>query len=278
MSQAQGVTITFWGVRGSIACPGPEHCRYGGNTACVEVRCGPHLLVFDAGTGIRPLGNSLAKEKPGTIDLFLGHTHFDHVVGLPFFTPLFDPDARVRIWAGHLKPDGSTLYGALCQFMDAPLFPVPPAVFTAEVAFRDFHAGEELTPQPGIAMRTAPLNHPNGATAYRVDYEGQSVCYVSDTEHEPGRPDRTVLDLVDGTDVMIYDAAYTDAELPRYRGWGHSTWEEGVRLADAANVDRLVLFHHDPTHDDDTMDRIATAAAERRPGTITAHEGLVLTL
>jgi phosphoribosyl 1,2-cyclic phosphodiesterase len=275
VEDASDFWIRFWGVRGSIACPGPGHGRWGGNTACLEVRCGADLFVFDAGTGIRPLGKLLAGEGTDPIDLFLSHTHFDHVVGFPFFAPFYQTGRTVRVWAGHLG-GGQSIYGTVCSMMRAPLFPVPPQVFTADVEFRDFAAGETIHPRPGFRLRTAPLNHPNGATAYRVDYAGRSVCYVTDTEHVPDRPDRNILDLVQGADVMIYDAAYTDEEFPGYVGWGHSTWQEGVRLADAAGVGRLLLFHHDPTHEDPDMDRIARAADAARPGTLPAYDGLVV--
>lgn len=275
MEDASDFWVRFWGVRGSIACPGHKHGRWGGNTACLEVRCGPDLFVFDAGTGIRPLGKLLAGEGSAPIDLLLSHTHFDHVVGFPFFAPFYQKGRTVRVWAGHLGGRQS-IYGTMCSMMRAPLFPVPPQVFTADVEFHDFSAGETIQPRPGFRLRTAPLNHPNGATAYRMDYAGRSVCYVTDTEHVPGQPDRNILDLVQDADVMIYDAAYTDAEFSRYVGWGHSTWEEGVRLADAAGVGRLLLFHHDPTHEDPEMDRIARAADAARPGTLPAYDGLVV--
>lgn len=267
--------VRFWGVRGSIACPGPEHQRYGGNTSCLEVRCGGHVLVFDAGTGIRYLGDNLNGQTPLALDIYLTHTHHDHIVGLPFFGPMFEPKNSVNIWAGHLQPK-LTLHGALCQFMKAPLFPVPPKIFNADVAFKDFRAGETLTPAPGITLRTAPLNHPNGATGYRVEYEGGSICYVTDTEHLPGTPDANVLGLIAGADIVVYDATYTDEEFPRYKSWGHSTWQEGIRLCERAKVKRLVLFHHDPSHDDAFMDGVAQAAEQSRPGTTVAREGLVL--
>ena len=135
-----------------------------------------------------------------------------------------------------------------------------------------------LDPHPGIRLATAPLAHPNGATGYRIEYRQKAVAYVTDTEHRPNGPDENVLRLVDGADVMIYDATYTDAEYPKHRAWGHSTWEEGVRLANVAGVGTHVIFHHDPGHDDAFMDQIATAAADARPGTIVAQEGLVLHL
>lgn len=275
MGDGRDFYVKFWGVRGSIACPGPEHQRYGGNTSCLEVRCGDQLLVFDSGTGIRYLGNSLSGNGPLSFDLFLTHTHHDHIIGLPFFRPVFDEKNRVQIWAGHLQPE-MTLSGVLCQFMKAPLFPVPPQIFAADVSFNDFRAGETLSPGPGVTLRTAALNHPNGATGYRVEFDGRAICYVTDTEHVPGRPDENVLRLIDGADIVIYDSTYTDEEFPRYATWGHSTWQEGVRLCDLAGAKQLVIFHHDPSHDDAFLDEVATAADASRPGTTVAREGLVL--
>jgi phosphoribosyl 1,2-cyclic phosphodiesterase len=275
LGDEQDFFVRFWGVRGSIACPGPEHRRYGGNTSCLEVRCGAHLLIFDAGTGLRYLGNNLAGAGALSLDLFLTHTHHDHIVGLPFFRPLFDPESRLRLWAGHLRPK-MTLHQVLCQFMNAPLFPVPPQIFEANVTFNDFDAGETLSSIPEVSLRTAALNHPNGATGYRVDFNGRSLCYVTDTEHRAGEPDQNILGLIEGADIVVYDSTYTDEEFLRYQNWGHSTWQEGVRLCDQAGVGKLVIFHHDPGHNDDFMDQVGVAAEAIRPGTCVAHEGLVL--
>lgn len=275
LAKAGEFSVQFWGVRGSIACSGDRHQKYGGNTSCLEVRCGDHLLVFDAGTGVRALGDRLMSEGIVRGDLFLTHTHLDHIVGLPFFAPLFDPEARFRLWAGHLLPD-LTLLDALSKFMAAPLFPVPPQIFSGNISFHDFVAGETLEPQPGVRVRTVALNHPNGATGYRIEYNGRAICYVTDTEHTEGTLDQSILDLIHGADIVIYDSSYTDAEYPKYKTWGHSTWQEGVRLCDRADVELLVIFHHDPSHDDDIMDQIAKEAAKARPGTVVAREGMVL--
>jgi phosphoribosyl 1,2-cyclic phosphodiesterase len=164
----------------------------------------------------------------------------------------------------------------LNKVMSEPLFPVPIDIFAARVDFRDFIAGDTLTPHTGIKLVTAPLNHPNGATGYRIEFAGKAVAYITDTEHHPGRSDQNVLKLMHGADVAIYDSTYTDEEYARHRHWGHSTWEEGVRLAKQAHVKQLVIFHHDPSHTDSMMDEIAAAAAKARPGTIVAHEGLLL--
>jgi phosphoribosyl 1,2-cyclic phosphodiesterase len=272
-------SVRFWGVRGSIACSGPRTARYGGNTSSIEVRCDGRMLLFDAGTGIRYLGQELANAAPASqpldADLFLTHTHFDHVAGLPFFKPFFEPRNRWRLWAGHLA-EGMTLRRVLGEFMMSPLFPVPPQVFRARMEYREFKAGETLELADGIAVRTAVLNHPDGATGYRVEYRGRALCYLTDTEHVPGAPDRNVLELIAGADLVIYDSMYTDAEYDTYTGWGHSTWEEGVRLCRAAGAKRLAVFHHDPEHDDDMLDGIAREVARQLPGSIVAKDGLVV--
>src|SRR3546814_6074945 len=162
--------------------------------------------------------------------------------------------------------------------MNAPLFPVPPKIFAANVSFHDFTAGDVLEPKLGVRLITAPLNHPNGATGYRVDFDGRALCYVTDTEHEEGRLDRNVLELIDGADLVIYDSTYTDDEFAKYRGWGHSTWQEGVRLCDKAAVRKLVLLHHDPSHDAAFMDRVAREAESARPDTVVARAGSLLEL
>lgn len=276
MGQPSDFSVRFWGVRGSIACPGPETVRYGGNTSCLEVRCGEHLLIFDAGTGIRELGSALlAAGDKVDVDLFYTHTHFDHICGLPFFSPIFVPGTKVRMWAGHLLPE-MQLRPVLCDMMMAPLFPVPMDHIEEQISFIDFRVGETIEPQPGVRLRTRPLNHPNRATGYRIEYGGRSVAYITDTEHRAGELDENVLALVDHADFMIYDSTYTDEEYPAHRGWGHSTWQEGVRLADAAGARTLVIFHHDPAHDDAFMDKVAAAADAMRPGTLVAREGMIL--
>ena len=269
-------SVRFWGVRGSIPCPGPATVRYGGNTSSIEVRCGARMLLFDAGTGIRYLGNDLANQGPLDADLFLTHTHFDHVCGLPFFRPLYRADNSFRLWAGHLL-GRTTLQRVMRTLMAAPLFPVPPEFFRANIDYRDFHAGETLVPGAGIRVRTAALNHPDRATGYRVDYRGRSLCYLTDTEHVPGIRDVKILALIGGADLVIYDAMYTDAEYAEGRsGCGHSTWQEGARLCRAAGAKRLAVFHHDPDRSDDALDALGRDLDAAIPGSVVAREGLVL--
>ena len=271
--------VRFWGVRGSIACGGADYAKYGGNTSCVEVGVAGKTLIFDGGTGIRELGDQLAAKPPVDADIFLSHSHVDHIVGLPFFSPLYDQRNTFRVWSGHLNGDGSTRT-AIHSLMAAPIFPVDPAIFTARVTYRDFRAGEELEVARGLTIRTAQLNHPNGATGYRIDQNGKSIAYVTDTEHRPDELDEVVINLARGADIMIYDATYTDQEYPEKKGFGHSTWQEGLKVAAAAEVKMLVLFHHDPSHTDKMMDRIArdATAAGKAAGikVDVAREGVTL--
>src|SRR4030095_1890137 len=225
---ANGLKVRFWGVRGSISCSGAEYTRYGGNTSCLEVTAGGRRLIFDAGTGMRPLGLELARQAPIDIDIYFTHTHLDHIIGLTFFAPLFEKRNSVRLWAGHLQ-GSHALKKVVSNLMQAPLYPVTLEVFQARVEFSEFKSGDQLSCGDMI-MRTAPLNHPNGATGYRVEYGGKSICYITDTEQRGDGLDKAIVELCRGADVMIYDSSYTDAEYARFKGWGHSTWQEGMRM------------------------------------------------
>jgi phosphoribosyl 1,2-cyclic phosphodiesterase len=267
--------VRFWGVRGSIPCPGKGTARYGGNTACVEVRCGDRLVVFDAGTGLRLLGNSLDQTAGIQADIFLSHCHIDHIGGLPFFTPAYRPATQLRVWSGNLLPDRA-LSQVARTVMSEPLFPGAGGVFKANITFRDFHAGEVLQPDAGIRIRTAPLNHPGRATGYRLEFGNRAIAYVTDTEHRPGKPDENVMALARGVDLLVYDCNFTDEEFATRAGWGHSTWQEGVRILAAAGAKRLAIFHHDPDHDDEFLDAVKVQAAARHPGALVAAEGMTL--
>ena len=270
--------VRFWGVRGSIACPGSSTIRYGGNTPCIEVRCGEHVLVFDAGTGLRPLGLELIKDKNvRNVDIFITHCHLDHVVGLPFFAPLFRKGYRVRVWAGNLLPANS-IERVMRGLMSSPLFPIQIEIFKAAIEFHDFRSGDVLRPHENVVLRTAPLDHPDGSNGYRLEYGGRTFALVSDTEGFPGKCDNDLLSLADHADLAVYDATYTEDEIVSRIGWGHSTWLRGIRLAEKANVKHLCLFHHDPSHDDDFMDKLAAEADDIREGTVTAREGQIIDL
>src|SRR5665213_2409493 len=167
--QKVSMRIRFWGVRGSIACPGAETIRYGGNTPCIEVRCGDHVLVFDAGTGLRAFGNALIKNtKIRIVDIFLTHCHLDHVGGLPFFAPFFSEGYKIRVWAPNLLPS-SSVEQVMRRLMSSPLFPVEVEIFKAAIEFHDFKSGDVLRPHDGVTIQTAALDHPGPHQAVRTN-------------------------------------------------------------------------------------------------------------
>lgn len=270
--------IKFWGVRGSISCPGPRTVRYGGNTSCLEICVGGERLIFDGGTGLRELGQTLLAEMPLDINMFFTHSHWDHIQGFPFFVPAFIKGNRFNIY-GAIAPNGSTIEQRLNDQMLHPNFPVPLQIMGADLKFCDLEIGEVVRVGE-VEIQNALLNHPGEAVGYRVNWRGHSVAYISDTEHFPDRLDENVLWLAKDAEVMIYDATYTDAEYHHERtskvGWGHSTWQEAVKVAKAANVKRLVIFHHDPLHDDAFMDEVAQNTAAVFPNSVVAQEGMVL--
>ncbi len=269
--------VKFWGVRGSIATPSADHMRYGGNTSCVEVVIGDRVIILDAGTGVRLLGDCLMRRGRKDYLFLLSHTHWDHINGFPFFAPIYRPDVSIKVMTGHLCELGGikkVLSSQMCQ----PTFPVPFEELAAQLTFEDFRAGVSFSLGDDIHVRTAPLNHPGGATGYRIEHGGASLCYITDTEHVIGKPDETILDLIRGADLVIYDSTYTDDEYPTFAGWGHSTWQEGVRLGRMAEVGQLAIFHHDPSHDDSFMDGIARAAHKMWPRAFVAREGMMIEL
>ena len=270
--------VKFWGVWGSIACPSPRHIGFGGNTSCIEVAAGGDRIIFDAGTGIRSLGQWMLKKDVKRAHLMLSHTHWDHINGFPFFTPAFLPDRSFEIMAGHVEADQGGIRKVLSGQMAQPFFPVPLEAMRGSLTFSDFSAGDTFNLTENIRVRTAPLNHPNGATGYRIEHRGKSVCYVTDTEHVPGEPDQNILALIEGADLVIYDSTYTESEFPEKVGWGHSTWEEGIRLCRAANVRMLAIFHHDPTHDDAFMEALELEARQVWSGAIVARENMRINL
>lgn len=269
--------VKFWGVRGSIACPSPDHIVYGGNTSCVEVKLDDRFLILDAGTGIRKLGHKIMDKGMREGVILLTHTHWDHINGFPFFVPSHNSDANIRVMSGHLSARGG-IQAVLANHMSNPMFPVPLDALKANMDFQDFEAGESFTLFDDVHVKTTPLNHPNGATGYRLESGGKSLCYVTDTEHVPGQPDQKVLDLIKGADLVIYDCTYTDDEFPQKIGWGHSTWQEGVRLCKKAGVKKLVIFHHDPEHDDRFMWALEQEARKMWENTVVARDNMEIDL
>jgi phosphoribosyl 1,2-cyclic phosphodiesterase len=271
--QSASILVRFWGVRGHIPVPGPETATYGGNTPCVEVRCGERLLILDSGTGIRLLGRELVKNGPIDADLFYAHTQFDRICGLPFFAAAFDPKNSFHIWAGHLGPRRS-VKGVLMQLMTDPIFPVPLTVMRARLEFTDFRAGETLTPRPGVTARTARFNWTRPVTGYRIEYGGRSVCYLSDIKRGLEANVTAALGLIEKADIVIFNTALEPSmEHPP----AQDGWQWGVELCERARAGTLVLSSHGDTCDDAALDRLATELQRARPGSLVAREGLVLT-
>ncbi|MFZ9889675.1 MAG: MBL fold metallo-hydrolase, partial [Myxococcota bacterium] len=252
--------VRFYGVRGSIATAGDETRRYGGNTPCVTVEAGDELLIFDAGTGIRKLGTELGPVGVRA-SLFFSHLHWDHIQGFPFFTPAFVPGNELSIYGVSNADDGASVRDLLAAQMRPPHFPVTLDVMAADLRFHDL-APHALVRRGPLEVRHAPVDHPNGCVAWRVDYRGRSVVYATDLEHDGHGPAPALLELAAGADLLIYDAMYTpeeyegDAIRRSRRGWGHSTFEAGAQLAERARAKELCLFHHDPAHGDVFMDEL----------------------
>ncbi|GAB4113234.1 MAG: MBL fold metallo-hydrolase [Sandaracinaceae bacterium] len=276
------LSVRFWGVRGSIASPGRDMLGVGGNTSCVEVRYGDDVLILDAGTGIRALGDQLLRERVGHVSVLLSHLHWDHIQGLPFFLPAWLPSSRLDvIGAASTSSPHIGLKESLSMQMQPPHFPVRLSDMGALLGFRQIESGQELTIGE-VKVTARRLNHPGGVTGYRIEAGGRAIVYATDTEHY-ACPDPYLVKLAKDADLLVYDAMYTEAEYrgeigPSKVGWGHSTWEAGVAVADAARVGQLVLFHHDPQRTDREVAAIEAQADIVRPGTIAAREGLVLEL
>ncbi len=268
-------TLRFLGVRGTLPTPGHHKAEFGGRTSCVQVQCGEHTLVLDGGTGLTMLG-SLPK-----VDILLSHTHIDHVLGLPFYLPHCKAGTRVDIWAGNLIPE-HTLSEAITKIMSAPLFPLTLEDMKASVGLHDFTAGETISnaawEAAGIVVRTLPLSHPDRATGYRIEYQGRAVCYITDYEHQENALEEALVAFVRDCDVLMYDSTYTDENFAKHKGWGHSTWQQGMRLANAAGVKRFFAFHHDPVADDGALDSRSRQLSGMRPGSMFAREGMQLDL
>lgn len=233
------------------------------------------MVLVDCGSGARELGRKLHALPPRRFDMLFTHTHLDHICGLPFFSPAYDDRFEIAAWAGHFA-NRAGLVDIICRIMSPPIFPVAANTLKA-VSFHSFKAGGRVPREDSLVIRSVALNHPGGACGYRFDFEGKSICVITDHEHGDPEIDKAVFRFVKDADVMIYDAMYTDEEYSRFVGWGHSTWQKAVELAQDANVKVPVLFHHDPRRSDAELDEIGNLAKERHPGALVACEGLVLT-
>lgn len=272
------ITVKFWGVRGSCAAPGAEFASIGGNTPCIEVRAGGTTLILDAGTGLRKLGQSLLARNPRIdVTLLLSHVHWDHIQGLPFFAPLYMPATRIHVVGG---ANPMPLRDCLHRQMSAPNFPVDLRDVPASMTY--FELRDRQKAVLGDAEVTAvKANHPDGVYAYRIDHGGRSIVYATDTEHY-SCVDKRLVNLCRDADLLIYDTQYLPEEYSGERGmsrigWGHSTYEAAIDLANAANVGQIALFHHDPDRTDEAVLQIEQRAQTRFAKSFAAREGAELT-
>jgi phosphoribosyl 1,2-cyclic phosphodiesterase len=270
--------LRFWGVRGSTPTPTIENLTFGGNTSCVEIRTADNrVIILDGGSGIRNLGQSLMKEAGGqNIDasIFLTHFHWDHIQGIPFFAPIYGPNNKVAFYSGiQGRPLQETLEGQMAK----PYFPVNFDQVAAQRSFQLIPRQEAVTVGPATVI-PFEMNHPQGAAGYRVEIGDVVIVYATDYEHGDPEHDKILRKYSQNADILICDAQYTPAEYESHRGWGHSTWLNAVNVAKEAGARRLFLFHHDPTHDDQSMMRIAEDARMHFENAIAAWEGFVAVL
>jgi len=268
---ADRLTVRFWGTRGSLPAPGADTVRYGGETICLEVLVGLRRIIVDCGSGARLLGKQMLSETPGRVDILFTHSHMDHICGLPFFKPAYDTRFDVRLWAGHVA-SAEEHRQIIERLMSPPIFPVPTTALRA-CQFRAFFGGDPIEPETGLGVDSVRLNHPGGATGYRFRNAGRTLCIITDHEHGVASIDAEIERFVAGADVMIYDAMYTDAEYPQRVGWGHSTWQKAVELAERAGVACPVVIHHDPQRTDRELDAIGMTMRERFPAALIATQG-----
>lgn len=271
--------ITFYGVRGSIASPGPETAQVGGNTSCVEVMCGAERIILDAGTGLRKLGDRMVAGGQLEATMLLSHQHWDHIQGIPFFVPAYVPAAKLKVYGG-INGVMSLRETLECQ-MTAPVFPVRLDELGAQMDLCEVRSGQTF--MIGDAqVKALKVNHPGGCFAYRIDYQGQSVVYATDTEHY-ACVDPALRQLAEGADVLIYDSQYTPEEYSGTTGrskvgWGHSTYVAGAELARSSGVGKYVLFHHDPSRTDAKVLELEAKAQALFPASVAAREGMRIAL
>jgi phosphoribosyl 1,2-cyclic phosphodiesterase len=274
--------IKFWGVRGSIAAPGPNTARYGGNTTCIEVRTDENdLIILDGGTGIFPLAQSLVKEMPVTAHIFNTHSHWDHIQGLPFFIPIFVPGNLVRLHGAFNPVAGQGPEQILTTQMQYSYFPVREAEIRSRIEYITVMPHEEVRAGNATIMPVL-LNHPVVNLGYRIDCDGKSVFFTGDHEpysniYEPEdqgyaeyqalieEQQRAIVNAIHGVDVLIADSSYTIEEYPSKKGWGHGTFDSCIQLALAAEAQVLYCTHHEPTRSDDELERVFAEAVARYP-------------
>jgi phosphoribosyl 1,2-cyclic phosphodiesterase len=263
------VKVEIWGARGSIPSPGPETMRYGGNTSCVQVTLDDGTaLVLDGGTGIRTLGLALNGSVKGPLNILLTHLHLDHIQGLMFFAPMFNPRSEIVIW-GPASPE-ATLEDRIARYISAPLSPVEVRELPCHPSFREAETTEWKI--GSATVHAGSVSHRGPTLGYRIEADGTSLCYIPDHEPGLGVPLSSLeeewisgFDIARNAGLLIHDCQYTDEEYPAHIGWGHSKLTDALSFAHRTDVERVLLFHHDPLHSDDFLDGLGEDVAQRLP-------------
>ncbi len=270
-TQEAKIKLHFFGVRGSAPCADSTFCKYGGHTSCVSIHIGDHLLFCDAGTGIQNASSLGFENRLNKTHILLSHVHLDHITGLPFYGPIWAQNHSIDFYAGNLSVYGGvekTLYTLFAE----PFFPKPLNIWPSTKTFTDFIPGDTFYIDD-IEIRTYRLNHPNNAIGYRIVYQGKSVCYITDHEHGTDPRYGELEEFVRNTDLLIFDSTYSDDVMSVFAGRGHSTWQQALRIGDAANAKKIGVFHHDPANTDDKMDELQEKAREASDKIIILKQG-----
>jgi phosphoribosyl 1,2-cyclic phosphodiesterase len=267
--------VRFWGVRGSTPTPQKENMGYGGNTSCTEIRTDSgQILIFDGGTGIRLLGKELEEEfasNPINAHIFFSHFHLDHIQGVPFFRPLYNPRNHFTFYfAG--RRDANLVVDALAGMMANPYFPVDMSKLPCSREYVDLVEGTFMVANTSVTV--LPLNHPQGCVGYRIAQNGKVISYCTDVEHGTEWSDRNIRILARDADLLIVDAQFTPEELPEHAGWGHSSWKQSLEMGLESGARKVALYHHDPYHEDAALEDIVHQALRISPNVIAAREGL----
>jgi phosphoribosyl 1,2-cyclic phosphodiesterase len=270
--------VTFWGVRGTFPATGAAHARYGGDTMCIGIEAGGTDLILDAGSGLRDLGAALAQRTgPIAAHIVVSHLHLDHLLGLTQFAPFWRDDARVHLYApAECLDEGGE--DALFSVMRPPLFPVDAGLMPAAIGLQPFPLGGNIDVSDEVRIDSIALHHPGACAGIVVRADGRKLAYVTDHEHGDAAADERLAAAAEGADLLIYDATFTEAEMQAHRGWGHSSWEAGLRLKQQAGVKLLALVHHHPDRTGEELDAFAEAAARLSSNVFFARQGLSLAI
>ena len=281
----QNIHVDFWGVRGSVPSPGPTTTRYGGNTSCVSITVDNKILILDAGTGIRNLGSAIIGQPKLEIFVVVTHSHWDHIQGFPFFTPIYQPDRPVHMFPTLHKKN--VVLSSLIDQMDGAHFPITPDQVPSNFNFVTENPLEFLE-NNGFHMELVPMNHPGKAFGYKIKIDDKIICYFTDNEIDPPYEKSIELDVLTehcrNVDILIHDAQYIEADMPLKHGWGHSLISQVTKLGESAEVKNLVYYHHDPERSDDDIDAELETASKtlKENGSSVrpyfAYEGLKLSI